>query len=387
MIERVLIYDPVPFKGGSKEVMKTILTELPSNIEVWVVSNDNASWCDSNVHFVPLFCPLFLLQKTTGVSYFIKHLILLFSLLITLCKLKRFTKIIGLSGPCVDFALYLLTSIINIDIIQLVQGDIANSKVAAFGLTRAKQVFYLPSTFDSILNTLKTHNQHHPITKENFSPFVNGIDSSVIKAKVSNEKIGFLWAASLSRWKKVELFIAAIAKLNSLHGNVDKYFASVCYIEPQSDSYLDITNLKSVDNINWYEDPKNLNDIRANSSVFISTAEHEPFGLSILESMTAGLAIVIPADNAYWDQHLVDGHDCVKYSPNNTQSLFKALSRLVDEPALLSKVAKQAKISAQRYCHLHCYSHILKSIPNQQKFPLQNAKQNKPPIYYVDFID
>jgi len=364
MIKRVLIYDPVPFKGGSKEVMKTILTELPSNIEVWVISNDFESWRGGNVQFMPLFSPSFLLKQTTGIGYFLKHFIFLFSLFFTLCKLKRFTKIIGLSGPCVDFSLYLLTEIIKIDIVQLIQGDIANSKVAGFGLTRAKQVFYLPSTLDSIVQTLETYGQHQHIAKENFSPFVNGIDSSTIKAKVSNEKVGFLWAASLSKWKRIELFVAAMTELNNIHGEVDDFFASVCYIKPPAAAHVDITNLDKDKNVHWYSDPDNLNDIRANSSVFISTSEHEPFGLSILESMAAGLAIVIPEDGAYWDQHLTDGHDCVKYEPNNVESLVKALTRLLDDPSLLSVLSHQAKVSAQNYCHLHCYSNILKCIPN-----------------------
>jgi len=364
MTERVLIYDPVPFKGGSKEVMKTILTELPSNIDVWVISNDIESWCGCNVHYVSLFSPTFLLTHTTGIGYFFKHFVFLLSLLFTLCKLKKFNKIIGLSGPCVDFSLYLLTTIIKIDIIQLIQGDIANSKVAVFGLTRAKQVFYLPSTLESILQTLKTHGQNQHITKENFSPFVNGIDSSTIKAKITNEKIGFLWAASLSKWKRIELFIAAMAELNNIHNDVNNFFASVCYIKPQTTPYLDITNIDKEDNVHLYSDPINLNDIRANSSVFISTAENEPFGLSILESMTAGLAIVIPEDGAYWDQHLINDHDCVKYVPNDMGSLVNALTRLLENPTLLLKISLQAKISAQYYSHLHCYSTILKCIPN-----------------------
>lgn len=364
MIERILIYDPVPFKGGSKTVMKTILAELPSSIEVWVISNDSSSWCDCNVHFIQLFSPRYFLNKTSGICYFVKHFIYLISLLFTLYKLKRFNKIIGISGPCVDFSMYLLTEILNIDIIQLIQGDIANSKIAGYGLTRAKQVFYLPSTYSSILQALKKYKTCESMTQKKFMPFVNGINCSQIKAKVSNEKIGFLWAASLLKWKRLELFIEAITRLNNSVDNTDKYFASVCFIEPKMGAYLDIANFDKVDNIHWYADPNNLNDIRASSSVFISTSEHEPFGLSILESMIAGLAIVIPTDNAYWDQHLTDNYNCVKYEPNSMESLVHALTRLINDPSLLLKVSQQAKLSVQHYSHLRCYSDILKSILN-----------------------
>jgi glycosyltransferase involved in cell wall biosynthesis len=373
MIKRVLIYDPVPYKGGSKKVMKNILSELSSNIEVWVISNDKHSWCDGsndNVHFVPLYSPGWLQSKTTGILYFLKHFVYLFSLLANMVKLKRFTKIIGFSGPNVDFSLYLLTELINMDIIQLIQGDIAKSKVSGFGLARAKKVFYLPSTQASIIFALKSYrnngrkNSSNKIENKKFMPFVNGINCSTIKAKKNNKKIGFIWAASLLRWKRVELFIAAMTKLNTNVKERDKYFASVCYIEPSTDAYIDLNSFNKVDNIHWYSDPKNLNDIRAESSVFISTSENEPFGLSILESMAAGLAIVIPADNAYWDQHLIDGFNCIKYAPNNMESLTKALTRLVDDPTLLLQISQQAKHSSQKYCNLRCYSQILKCIPN-----------------------
>lgn len=364
MIKRILIYDPVPFKGGSKKVMKTILTQLPSNVEVWVISNDKDSWSDSVINFVPLFSPHLLQDKATGLLYFIKHFIYLLSLLFTMMKLKRFSKIVGISGPNVDFALYLLSELISIDIIQLVQGDIAKSKIAGFGLIRANKVFYLPSTYPSILQALECYNSKLTIDKDTFIPFVNGIDKGKIKTKKNHSQVGFLWAASLLKWKRIELFIDAMTKLNSTYDNTDKYFANICYIEPKTNAYFNIAQVPHIDNVHWYKDPIDLNDIRATSSVFISTSEKEPFGLSILEAMAAGLAIVIPADDAYWDQHLTDGYNCIKYTPNDTNSLLEALVRLMNDANLLSKISRQARNSAQHYCHVRCYSQIVECIPH-----------------------
>jgi glycosyltransferase involved in cell wall biosynthesis len=364
MIKRILIFDPVPFKGGSKEVMKTILKELPKDVEVWVISNDKDSWCHSPVNLCPLFSPSFLQNKTTGMLFFLKQFIYLFSLLFSMIKLKRFHKVIGISGPSVDFALYLLSELININIIQLVQGDIATSKVAGFGLIRANKVFYLPSTYHSIQRALERSNKNTVIDKEIFIPFINGLNKASIKAKKANNRVGLLWAASLLQWKRIEVFIDAVDKVNTIYNNSNKYFANICYIDPKTDGYLDIAQLKPVDNIHWYQDPDNLNDIRATCSVFISTSEKEPFGLSILEAMVAGLAIVIPADDAYWDQHLTDGYDCIKYNPHDISTLVSALVRLIDNPNLLSTLAQRANKAAQYYCHLRCYSTILESIPH-----------------------
>jgi len=368
MSNRILIFDPVPFKGGSKRVMQTMLAELPDSTDVWVLSNDQVSWRNNNVNFIRLFSPRWLEMKSTGLLFFLKHFIYFIALFYTLCRCKPFNKILALSGPCVDFALYLVASIINIDIIQLIQGNISNSKVAGFGLHKAKQVYYLPSTHASILKALHVHSTNKSATEKKLRPFINGINSSLIKPKVKAKRIGFLWAASLVKWKHVEVFTAAITKLNQMVAQSEQRYqshvANVCYIEPQPCANIDIKRFQQADNIHWHADPENLNDIRASSSVFISTAEQEPFGLSILEAMVAGLAIVIPADNAYWDQQLIDGYNCIKYQPHDVESLAQALHRLMDEPELLTKVAKQASYSAKSYSHLHCYDHILKSILN-----------------------
>ncbi len=150
-----------------------------------------ANDCDTDVHFVPLYSPCCLQNKTTGIFYFIQHLTYLFSLLANMIKLNRFYKIIGFSGPCVDFSLYLLSEVINVDIIQLIQGDISGSKISGFGLTRAKKVFYLPSTYASILQALKGRGYDESIDDKKFVSFVNGIDlSSVTTKETSDENKG-----------------------------------------------------------------------------------------------------------------------------------------------------------------------------------------------------
>lgn len=359
---RILIYDPVPIKGGSKKVLQAILTELPSSNEIWVLTNDKSSWLGENVQLVSLCAPRVLLSKNSGVLFFVKHLIFLACLFFHLCRLKRFNKIIGISGPCVDFALYLLSEIITLEIIQLIQGNIANSKISAFGLQRAKQVFYLPSTHQSIQQTLTSQNIDSNAMQARLKPFINGVNGKQIKASTVQNKAVFLWAASLLKWKRVELYTEAIKQLNALPKYQNQYSANLCYIETESPFSIDINQYQSITNINYYSDPVNLNDIRASSSVFISTSEQEPFGLSILEAMTAGLAIVIPTDGAYWDQHLQDGINCIKYEAGSSQSLLQALTRLIDQPELLKRISQQAKFSAQQYSLQHCYADILNSI-------------------------
>jgi len=306
----------------------------------------------------------FLVNKSTGGWYFIKHLVYFISLVVFILKSKKFCKVIGISGPCVDFTLYLLSVVINVEVTQFIQGNIADSHIAAFGLKKAKQVFYLPTTYDSIVQASKKYPCTESILMDKCIPFVNGIDCSKIKVKVYNDEIQFLWAASLLKWKRLDLFTEAISKLNNSPEYLHKYSANVCYIEPQSGCCSEVSEFVKIKNIHWYSAPNNLNAIRAHSTIFVSTSESEPFGLSILESMFAGLAIVIPKDNSYWDQQLIDGYDCVKYEPNKVASLVHVFTRLIKSPTLLSQISRNVKVTAQNYTHHRCYSNILKCIPN-----------------------
>jgi glycosyltransferase involved in cell wall biosynthesis len=170
------------------------------------------------------------------------------------------------------------------------------------------------------------------------------------------------------KWKRLELFLEAISQLNRANRanrDTNKFFANICYIKPVFDTYTNVSALNKLNNTSWYEDPKNLNDIRAKSSIFISTAKNEPFGLSILESMATGLAIVIPADNAYWDQQLTDGYNCLKYDPDNIKSLVEVLTKLINTPELLANIAKQAQQYAFKYCGSSCYVEIINSIKGE----------------------
>jgi glycosyltransferase involved in cell wall biosynthesis len=111
-------------------------------------------------------------------------------------------------------------------------------------------------------------------------------------------------------------------------------------------------------NVRWYESPDRLDRLRAESDIFVSTSSHEPFGLSILEAMAAGLCVIIPADGAYWDQQLKDGIDCVKYRPGDALDLAEKIMVTREDPNRVERIGDSARRLASNYCAEWLYAPI-----------------------------
>lgn len=101
--------------------------------------------------------------------------------------------------------------------------------------------------------------------------------------------------------------------------------------------------------MSWHESPGNLDDIRANASIFVSTSRREPFGLSILEALAAGLCVVIPRDGAYWDRTLTDGVSCVGYRSGDPDDLNEKIRYLLENRDVTRRSAKGGQEVAARY--------------------------------------
>lgn len=362
MNSSVVIFDPVPYTGGSKKVINQIFSRCPDNINVYVISNDKTSWQQNRYKVLPLFNFPFLMRQTSGGGYLLKQLYFSVVILFYLCQIGKVSRAVGISGPTVDLALYLVKLFINWEVIQLIQGNIPSSYFAGYGLKQAFVVYYLKSTEHSIELALNKINSKLTIDSDKFSSFVNAVNAADISVKKENSSVGIFWAASLLPWKKMDDFVNSVDALSSMGSEINTaYFASVCYINPNPSR---VFNPKPKKSITFYHEPNNLDEIRANASIFVSTAKKEPFGLSILESMIAGLAVVIPRDNAYWDQQLTHGVNCVKFDPESNDSLTEALFNLINDENTRINIAKSGQKIAQNYTSHNCYSQILKSITN-----------------------
>ena len=95
-------------------------------------------------------------------------------------------------------------------------------------------------------------------------------------------------------------------------------------------------------------------------------SKNEPFGLSTLESMAAGLAILIPADGAYWDRQLQDRQDCLKYRADDPTDLALKILYLKQNPEVVCALGRAAQLRASEYRSDRVYRQVIDSLTSSE---------------------
>jgi glycosyltransferase involved in cell wall biosynthesis len=249
-----------------------------------------------------------------------------------------------------------------IEWLQCIHGPVYPSRLNARLLNYVDYLFYLPSALSSLNETLAlTNGSMDDLSKRIVShSFINGVSLTDYQLNEVSKTAGpqVLWAASALRWKGLDLFIAALQQFD----NSARPDTHICYIRPtQIDMPVSAVNIP-LEKVHWYESPDNLDSIRETCQIFVSTSTGEPFGLSILEALASGLCVVIPADNAFWDQELVDQQHCIKYQPNEPNSLYLALSHCLAQPEMARAIGVNGRKAAQRFDAKKAYGQMHKTI-------------------------
>ena len=95
----------------------------------------------------------------------------------------------------------------------------------------------------------------------------------------------------------------------------------------------------------WRDDiPSMLSSL----TLFVSAARSEPFGLSIVEAMAAGLPIVATASEGA-SEIIEDGASGKLVPVDDAESLAKAINDLLDDPLERSRLGHNASLAAQRF--------------------------------------
>lgn len=355
----LIVIDPTAFSGGSKIATESILGLLdPQKMKVTVLTADKLSWHDSNIKRVFLYEPKWLATRECGIPYFVRHAFIALNLIITRLRFGRFDLALGASGPGVDLALYLLRPLLKFKIIQLIHGPVAKSRTIARCLKAAEEIYYLQSSYTSLQRALSTLAAPQDALPENFYLLQNGLSEDRWPSACQTENQTLFWAASLLKWKGLDTLLLALDQIPATR----RPPTQICYIRPKG-VQLPISNAPvSMLHVDWYENPNNLDQVRASANIFISTSKNEPFGLSILEAMAAGQCVVIPADGAYWDKILSDNVDCIKYQPGDPQDLQAKIVMLTDNMPLVVQIGARAAEISLDYRAKQQYKNIVAGI-------------------------
>jgi len=346
----IVLVDPIAYGGGSKIATARMLENLDPKLgRVTIVTRDPASWANTAARISPLFESRLLACRDRGIAYFLRHALIVCSLIWARIRHGRFDRAVGASGPGIDLSLYLGRRLFGYRIIQLVHGPVASSKTIGRALLSADRVFYLESSGDSLLRALQTvqsaAESRRTLASSRFLQFSNGLAEQQWPTPSSEANGRIFWASSLLKWKGLQTLLTTL----KLFSTANRPQAHICYIRPK-DTGLELgPGPVELERVHWYEDPSDLDRIRAGCGIFVSTSRAEPFGLSILESMAAGLAVVIPRDDAYWDRHLQDGRHCLKYRPEDPADLAEKILRLTEDRQLASRLGRRARLIARQY--------------------------------------
>ncbi|MDD1783946.1 glycosyltransferase family 4 protein [Enterovibrio sp. ZSDZ35] len=369
-LNHILILDPIAFAGGSKVSTKHVLSQLKSKeARVTILTADPKSWKQSQAYVQPLCMPEKLEKAEQGLSYFARHLFIALQLLWLRLFVGKIDTALAASGPGVDLALYLIKPLFGFKLIQMIHGPVARSRTIGRCLKTADNVFYLSSAQHSLEHALEAAGYSSDICSyTNFQTFKNGLPKNSWPSPCQYDYSVVFWAASLLKWKGLDVLLRAIRGMRpSMRPETH-----ICYIKPQQNNLPVSEAPQPINKVFWHHAPENLDHIRASANVFISTSTKEPFGLSILEAMAAGMCIIIPSDGAFWDQQLTDGVNCIKYTPDDENALTKAIVKAQSDMTMVKSMGKSVASIAQSYRAEICFSAICSALMSEQTSVLDN---------------
>lgn len=358
--KHILILDPIPFAGGSKVATKHILQQLDGNAtHISILTADPQSWAKSDARITRLRMPKKLERTEQGIAYFLRHGLIALQVLWLRLIIGKVDVALAASGPGVDLGLYLARLFAGFDIVQMIHGPVACSRTIGRCLLDADKVFYLDSTRDSLNRALEAAGSALDADEfSHFKTFRNGLPRETWPSQCQYESAAVFWAASLLKWKGLDVLTEALGRLTPS----ERPQTHVCYIRPKQTNLAVSDAPQPINKVFWHQEPDNLDAIRSGCNIFVSTSTKEPFGLSILEAMAAGMCVLIPADGAYWDNQLTNGENCFKYQADNADDLRRVLNLAQSDMRKVKQLGTAASVLAQQYRAEHCFSAICNAL-------------------------
>lgn len=95
--------------------------------------------------------------------------------------------------------------------------------------------------------------------------------------------------------------------------------------------------------ITFLGEVNNLSEIRRKMDIELMCSSREPFGRVTVEAMRSGLA-VIGANSGGTKDIIIDGYNGLFYDPGNIEDLTQKIDFVIENPAVLNKLALQARM-------------------------------------------
>ncbi|WP_163921737.1 glycosyltransferase [Photobacterium sp. Alg240-V54] len=363
----IFVFDPICYAGGSKFATREVLKLINSRKNrLTILTSDPQSWPIAQANIISLSYPSWLSISDVGKGYWLRQIYFCWWILYSRYLYGSIQVAVGASCPGNDMPIYLLKWLLRYKIAQFIHGNISISRSCGLCLYQADNVFYLHSAYASI-NAVIQHRWRklkpnirdqkcqQLLSSSHFLPFINGIAKKQSPMLCQYHTPTLFWAASLLKWKGLDLLLEVIKETPVNH----RLPANICYLVPQNTTLPITVAPQAIESIHWHQQPESIDNIRAQSNIFISTSDKEPFGLSILEALFAGMCVIIPKDGAFWDTQLTHQKNCLKYIPHDSQSLQQQINYISHSPHQLAVLGSEAALLSQDYQAEKCYADIV----------------------------
>lgn len=215
-------------------------------------------------------------------------------------------------------------------IFQYIRGPFYSSKLASMLLEQAERIFCVGdvATASAVLSVRDA---------SRVSQITEGLSASQWPSPIEHDATRWMWAATLMRWKGLELMLEAYEQLDpEARPPLD-----VCYIPVSESEGAGSIPSHLPRGVMLHESP-DIDRVRRAANVFIHTAlAPEPFGRVILESMAAGLCVVVPDEGGAGEQ-VTHGVSGLRYKARSVNSLTQTLRALVERPAQIAQMGRRA---------------------------------------------
>jgi glycosyltransferase involved in cell wall biosynthesis len=168
----------------------------------------------------------------------------------------------------------------------------------------------------------------------------NGVPDEAVTAVEVGPRPAIGCAARLEDQKRLDLLLAAVASLPSVHVVLVGDGSRREDLARQAET-LGIAD--RVQFVGWVDDAR---PYVAGLDAFVLPSRDESFPLTIVEAMLAGTTVVA-TDVGSVSEAVIDGQTGLLVPPGNVAALTNAIARVLDEPGLSSRLAAGARALAQ----------------------------------------
>lgn len=179
-----------------------------------------------------------------------------------------------------------------------------------------------------------------------FDPRLLSIDGAEASQKTAGGPKTALFVGRLVHEKGPDLIIkaAGILKGSGLKFNIVGEGAMKPYLEDMSRKGGLTDQVRFLGHVTDRE----LAGLYRSSYACVFPSLYEPFGIVALEAMSAGVPVVVSKTGGL-DEIVEDGTNGLEFTPGSAESLARAIQRLLDEPALFSKLVENGRGSLSKY--------------------------------------